>query len=57
MNASYIYNVNKNYHKFDKFQHLFKFDAWWWIFGRYVLMKDSFTIWVPKKGMKSPTFS
>jgi hypothetical protein len=54
-NASYLYNVNKILSQFDNFQHLSMFDAWWWKFRRFFLMKGSFTIWVPKKGIKIPT--
>jgi len=35
VNASYLYNVDKKLSQFDNFQHLSKFDASWWIFGRY----------------------
>jgi hypothetical protein len=55
-NASYLYNVNKILSQFDNFQHLSIFDAWWWKFRRLFFMKGSFTIWVPKKGIKIPTF-
>jgi hypothetical protein len=56
VNVSYVYNVDKILSQFDNFQHLSTFDAWWWIFRRFFFMKVVFIIWIPKKGIKTPTF-
>ncbi len=53
-NASYVYNVNKILSQFDNFQHMSMFDEWWWNF--FILFFINITIWIPEKGIKTPTF-